>query len=219
MEEIDLREIFYIIRKRIWILILITIVFSVTSGILSFFVLEVGYSTFTTLMLGKPNDYSLEYNDVLLNQKLVSTYGELAKSNLVTNEVKKNLNLDMMTKSISYSVNVSLVKNTEIIKITVNSNNPEFAARIANETASVFIKHVSVIMKIDNVQVLDIAQLPVIPVKPKPMLNITIACFLGVIISIFIIFLLEYLDNTIKTPDEIKKLLELPIIGMIPYNK
>ena len=222
MEEIELREYFYILLKRMWIIVLITVLSVATSGIVSFFVLEPEYSTFTTLMLGKPQDYSnqekIEYNDVLLNQKLVSTYGELAKSRVVSNEVIKNLNLNITPGQLSGKTSVSLVRDTEIIKITVNDYSPVMAAKIANETAKVFMKNVSNIMKIENVQVIDKAEVPTAPFKPNKMMNIAIAGVLGVMVSVFIIFLLEYLDNTIKTPEEVERHLDLPVIGMIPKS-
>ncbi len=219
MEEIELRELFYIIWKRIWIILLITILAVATSGIVSFYVLEPEYQTFTTLMVGKPKqsgEENMQYQDVLMNQKLVSTYGELAKSKIVSNEVIDKLNLDMSADTLRNKVSVSLVKNTEIIKIEVIDNDPEFASMIANETALVFMKNVTNIMKIENVQVIDKAEVPIHPIKPRPMLNMAIAGVLGIMVSVFLIFLLEYLDNTIKTPADVEKYLGLSVIGTIP---
>ncbi len=76
------------------LIILMTILSITASGLVSYFVLEPEYQTFTTLIVGKPKDYQnvdnkLEYNDLLLNQKLVSTYGELVKTRIVADEVIK----------------------------------------------------------------------------------------------------------------------------------
>lgn len=217
----SLREYFLILQKRLWVIILITIVAVVASGIVSFFVLEPEYQTFTTLMVGKPKDYQnydqkLEYNELLLNQKLVNTYGQIVKSRVVADEVIKNLNLDLTFKGFTNKVNVNLVKDTEIIKIEVTDTDPQLAAQIANETAQVFMKSVTEIMKIENIQVIDEAQVPESPIKPRPKLNMAIAGVLGLMVSIFIVFLLEYLDNTIKTPEDVQRYLELPVIGTIP---
>lgn len=223
MEETELRELFLIILRRFWIIVLITVISVATSGIVSYFVLDFEYETFTTLMLSKPNtgigtNEIIQYNDILLNQKLVSTYGEIAKSRIVSNEVIKNLELDLTPEQLRNKVSVSLVKDTEIIKIVVNDNSPELAAKIANETAQVFKRNVVNMMKIENVQVIDKAEVPINPVKPRPMLNMVIAGVLGVMISVFLIFFLEYIDNTIKTPSDVERYLDLPIIGMIPKS-
>lgn len=220
MEEIELRELFYILVKRLWLIALITILCVITSGIISFYVLEPEYQTFTTLIVGKPKDYNdeIEYNDVLLNQKLVSTYGEIVKSRTVSNEVVNNLGLSITPEQLKERVSVTSVKDTQIIKIQVTDGDPQLAASIANELATVFTKHVIRIMKIDNVQTIDAAEVPMSPVKPKHMLNMAIAGVLGVMVSVFLVFLLEYLDNTIKTVEDVQRHLDLPVIGMIPKN-
>ena len=221
MEEISLKEYFLIIRKRMWLIILLTVLSIVASGLVSYFVLEPEYQTFTTLMVGKPKDYQnvdskLEYNDLLLNQKLVSTYGELVKMRVVADEVIKNLKLDISYKDFREKVNVNLVKDTEIIKLEVVDPDPVLAAEIANETARVFMQNVKDIMMVENVQVIDEARVPDIPIKPRPNLNMAIAGVLGLMIGVFLVFLLEYLDSTIKTPDDVERYLDLPVVGTIP---
>jgi capsular polysaccharide biosynthesis protein len=68
----------------------------------------------------------------------------------------------------------------------------------------------------DNVQFIDPAKVPTNPVKPRPALNIAIAAVLGVMVSVFVIFLAEYFDNTIKTPQDIEHNLGLPVLGSVP---
>ena len=221
MEEISLKELFLILRKRLWLIILPTIFFVVASGIISFFVLKPKYQTFTTLMVGNPRDYQsidnrLEYNDLLLNQKLVPTYGELVKTRVVAERVIDKLNLDMDYNNFIKKANVNLVEDTEIIKLEIVDTDPELATKIANETAIVFMENVKEFMLVDNVQVIDRAQIPNKPISPMPKLNMAIAGVLGLMLGMFLVFLLEYLDNTIKTPEDVERYLGLPVIGTIP---
>lgn len=143
MEGNVLKEYLSIIWKRLWIIILITILATAASGLVSYYVLGPEYETYTTLMLSKPSNRvasieAIQYDDILLNQRLVSTYGEIVKSRLVSNEVISNLNLKSTPEQLEKKVKVTLVSDTEIIKIVVNDNNPELAAIIANEIAQVF---------------------------------------------------------------------------------
>jgi capsular polysaccharide biosynthesis protein len=218
LETIDLREYIHIIRKRIWIIILITAVAVLSSSVISFFILPSVYETATTMMIGKPKEQEqrMEYNDVLLSQKLVKTYGKLAESRLVSSEVIEDLGLTITPEEFIQKINVSPVQDTEIIMIKVQDRNPKLAAAIANDLALVFQKYVTNIMKVDNVQIIDKAEIPKEPVKPKPLFNMAIAGFLGIMVGFGVVFLLEYLDNTIKTPNDVEKYLELPIIGVIP---
>lgn len=217
-ETIDLREYIEIIRKRIWIIAVITVLAVATSGIISFFILEPVYETSTTLMVGKTKEQEaqIQYNDILLSQKLVKTYGEIAKSRTVSKEVIQNLQLELTPEQLKEKVSVNLVGDTEIIMVKVQDTDPALTATVANNLAQVFMKHVVKIMRVDNVQVIDKAEIPIKPIKPRVMLNILIAGLVGLMVSLGMVFLLEYLDNTIKTPADIEKYLELPIIGAIP---
>lgn len=218
-ETIDLREYFDIIRKRIWIVILITVISVLTSAVLSYFILNPLYETSTTLMVNKAkNEQSniINYEDVMLNQKLVVTYGEIAKSRTVLDKVINDLKLDITYEDLVEKIEVTPVKDTEIMNIKVSNNDPTLATKIANKLPQVFTNEVIRITKADSVQVIDYAKIPKDPVKPRPLLNIIIAGFLGIMIGLFVIFLMEYMDNTIKTPLDIEKHIGLPVIGVIP---
>lgn len=223
MEEISLEEIFYLIKNKIKFIMGIILMFIIISGVFSFYIITPEYETFTTLMVGKPKDYQTEdpidYDDLMLNQKLVHTYGVLVKSRDVSDQVIENLNLKLDYEEFGKKVNVNLVEDTEIIKIEVRDKNPKLATRIANETAKVFMASVKNFMKVENIQVIDKAQVPKRPIKPKPLLNISIAAVLGLMISIFIILLMEFLDNTIKDPDDIEEKLNMNLMGVIPKFK
>ncbi|MGB4186161.1 MAG: Wzz/FepE/Etk N-terminal domain-containing protein, partial [Caldicoprobacterales bacterium] len=121
-ETMDLREILQIIYKRLWFIILVTLVCIISSGIISIFVLDSIYEASTTLMVSKTRDdqsSNLQYNDILMNQKLVKTYSEIVKSNRVLEKVIEQLDLDMTTGDLKNKIQVSSVSDTEIIRIAV----------------------------------------------------------------------------------------------------
>lgn len=218
-ETIDLREYFEIVRKHLGMIALITMFAVTASAAVSFFWLLPVYETSTTLMVNKAKEdinRTVETQDIMLSRQLVTTYGEIAKSNVVLNKVIKDLNLEMSADELSEKITITPVKETEIMRIIVSDTTPRVASSIANVTASVFMEEVARIMKIDNVQIIDRAEIPESPVKPNKLLNVAIAGVLGVMAGLFIAFLREYLDNTLKTPEDIEKHLELQVIGMIP---
>ncbi len=223
MEEITLQELFFILRKRLGLIIVIMLVTFATVAGTTFFILEPEYESTTTLLLGKPQEYQttsqgIEYSDIQLNQKLISTYAEIAKSHKVLDQVKANMGWDMTYGQLSSYINVSMLRDTEIIKVSAVHTNPVIAASLANETAEVFMSTVSDLMKIDNVQVVDEAKTMANPIKPNVKMNLAISLVLGVMLGVFLAFIIEALDNSVKSPNDIEKL-GLKVIGMIPMDK
>ena len=101
--------------------------------------------------------------------------------------------------------------------MTVEDNNAARAVEIANEVSETFQKEIQGIMNVDNVNILAKAELKEnpTPVKPNPILNMAIATILGFMVGIGLVFLLEYLDNTLKDAHEVEAYLGLPVIGSI----
>ncbi len=71
-------------------------------------------------------------------------------------------------------------------------------------------------MKTGNIRIVDRAEVPKNPVKPKKKLNIILSIVVGLTMGIGFAFFLEYFDNTIKLPDEIKEHLKIPYLGPVP---
>lgn len=71
-------------------------------------------------------------------------------------------------------------------------------------------------MQTADVQVIDAAVLPLHPIKPRVKLNIAIGAVLGMFLGVGLAFLLEFMDNTVKTKEDVERLLGLPVLGQIP---
>ena len=221
-ETIDLREYFAIIKKRFWIIALITVVAMVVSGVISFFMLSPVYEAKSTLIVNTEKNEETQMitgDQFSVSQKLAVTYGEIIKSRKVLESVISNLKLDSEYEDLVEKITVSPVKDTQIISISVQDTNPKKARDIANEIPKVFEKEVKRITKANDIQVIDKAILPENPIKPNKIMNVAIAAVLGMMIGLFVVFVLEYLDNKIKTPQDVEKHLDLPILGVIPNEK
>ena len=222
-EEIELRQYWDVLRKRWMIVILLPIIAAVTSGIVSYFFIKPVYQASTTLIVGKKASEAgqvasqmLDNNVLLANQQLAKTYATIAQSRTVEQNVIKNLNLPLTVESLDSLISINPVKTTEILEIQVTNTNPELAATIANTMAQEFSKAVIEIKKVDSVSIVDAAVTPDNPIKPNKKLNVLIAFVVGLMASVGLVFLLEYMDNTIKTTSDIEKLLGIPVLGVIP---
>ncbi|WP_195939354.1 YveK family protein [Romboutsia sp. 1001713B170131_170501_G6] len=218
-ETIDLKEYFSIIKKRFWIIALLTVLAAIISGVLSFFVLKPVYQANSTLIVNTEQNEEtniLTGDQFTVTQKLAVTYGEIIKSRAVIEPVIKKLDIDKTYEELVEQIVVSPVKDTQIIDISVEDQNPKKARDIANEIPKVFTKEAKRITNANSVEVIDKAIIPENPIKPNKVMNVAIAAVLGLMIGLFVVFLKEYLDNKIKTPQDIEKHLDLPILGVIP---
>lgn len=218
-ETIDLREYFSIIKKRSKIIVIITLIAMLVSAAVSFFMLSPVYETNTTLIVNRSEavqDQNMTNDEYTVSQKLATTYGEIIKSRTVLDEVIDELKLDMTYSQLASMVSVSPVGDTQIINIKVQDTNPTKAMNIANAIPKVFTKEVKRITKANGAEVVDKAVLPQNSIKPNKVMNVAIATVLGVMIGLFLVFVLEYMDTKMKKPEDITKHLDLPILGVIP---
>ena len=121
--EIDLREIFQIVRKYLALLIIIPIIFAVIGALVSIFIIKPIYESSTTLIVREDKDIEEEISksDVDLSKSLIYTYAEMAISNTVLENTAKNLDIDKLN---SKSITVSPVRDTQILKVAVQNNDP-----------------------------------------------------------------------------------------------
>jgi len=218
-EAIDLRQLMGTIKKRFWLIALITIIAATVSGVVSFFVLTPVYEARTQILVNQAKSKEQFYNSYELqtNVQLIQTYNDIIKSPAILGEVTKQLNLDMTPKQLSNQIQVTNSQDSQVAHIVVQDTNAKLAVKIANTTASVFKKEVPKIMNIDNVSILAKAELDesLSPIKPQPLMNIAIGIAVGLMLGVALSFLLEYLDNSIKDEQDIDQVMELPVIGVI----
>ena len=220
MEEqvISISEIFEALKKR-WILIVsITLVATLISGILSFFVIKPTYEASTKVFVGK-EESSLEgynTNDIQMYQKLLQTYAETIKTNEVIQAAINNTNADLSVKDVKDSLTVTPIADTQILQIKYKNNDPEVAKSILENITNEFVILSKELVPNGNVRVIEAVQLPEDPVAPNKKMNIAIAFLLGLMVSVGLVFLLEYIDNTFKTKENLEKELGIPVIGLIP---
>lgn len=223
MEELDLKELFSMFWTRKVYIILITLIFMVIGAIYSYVFVAPKYMSYTTLLLATSSEdtskaSTITTTDITLNNNLVSTYSELIKSKSVLVPVINNLKINKTEDALKGAITVSARKNTQIIEIDVVDSNPTEAKMIADEIAKVFMTQVSDIYKINNVHVVDEAEITTTPYNINHVKDIVMFAFIGLVVACIYVILANMLDTTVKTKEDVEKKLGLTVLTTIPLN-
>ena len=220
MEEqvISIEEIFEALKKRWKMIALITILATVVSGVLSFFVINPVYEASTKVFIGKEENSEEGYNsnDIAMYQKLLKTYAQAIKTRDLLDAAIKETKYDLTVGQVSSGLTVTPVTDTQILEIKYQSLDPKEAEVILKSISNEFIKISKELVPNGNVRVIETVEMPENPISPNKVMNIAIAFLLGVMVSVGLVFLLEYMYNTYKTKEQLEKELEIPVLGIIP---
>lgn len=217
METIDLKDLFDYYKSKMGVVILFITLVGILGCLYGLFIQKPMYKSSTSIILiSEAKDNSqLTYNDVSVNQNLVSTYSEIIKSKRVLNQVINNLNLNYTYGALSNNIEVSSVTGTQIIKITVTDENSKTAMKVANEIGKVFAKEIPELYNISNVNILDTAEQATEASNINIVKQSIISLFIGLIFGLGIVFVMYYFDRTVKKASQIEDKLKLPVLATI----
>ncbi len=217
METIDLKDLFDYYKSKLGVVILFVVLVGILGCLYGLFIQKPMYKSSTSIVLiSEAKDNSqLTYNDVSVNQNLVSTYSEIVKSKRVLGQVINNLNLDYSYGALSNNIEVSSVTGTQIIKITVTDENSKTAMKVANEIAKVFSKEIPELYNISNVNVLDTAEVASSAYNVNIAKQSTIFLLAGLVLGLGVVFVMYYFDRSVKNASQIEDKLKLPVLATV----
>ena len=217
MEELDLKEMLnYFWSKKMYIIIA-SLIALLLGMVYTIWIQEPQYKSYTTILL-KGTESQITSNDIALNQKLVDAYREIVKSKRVLNKVITNLELNYSYEYLFSKVNVESVNDTEIIKVSVTDGDNITARDITNEIAYVFNNEVVKLYDLQNIGIIDRAEISDAPSNINVIKQLILALLIGIILGFAVVFIMFYFDNTLKNTTFIEEKLGLSIIGSIPRD-
>ena len=222
MEEFDLKRFAKTAWQKKWLIIAIMVISMVIGYCYSFFLVVPKYQSSTTIVLTKvesagetESQDSITQTDITMNKSLVDTYSDIITSNKVAKTVIENLGLDMNEETLKKAISVTTGDTSAILKITVSNENAELAKNLTNEVAKVFSEQIKEIYKINNVNIIDEAEVETIPYNVHHVKDLAIFFVLGMFLSGGLILVIYMLDTTIKQTEDIENL-KLQVIGIVP---
>lgn len=226
-EEIDLKELFKMFWKYKVIIILITVIFAIIGFCYTEYYVVPKYKSTTTLLLAQNSAQDTQdatneitQTDISLNQKLVSTYSVLVKSKSVLDQVLENLNMDRsLEEELKKNIEVKAVEDTQVIEITYINEDSNVAYKVASELANVFCKKIVEIYNINNVYIVDKAEIAEEPYNINYIKTIIIFAIIGVGLSCMTVFIISLFDTTVKTQEDVENSTGLVVLAQVPEIK
>ena len=146
---------------------------------------------------------------------MVNNYIEMLKGNNIQSQAANELNME--TSEVNAALTISNQTNTQIISITATTTDPELSKQIVDAVVKVFRKEVKETLNVNNIAVVDQAEVATAPVSPNLKMNLIIGALLGGFISVGYLFIKFMLDTHIHNKEEAEKYLGIPMLGSIPY--
>lgn len=218
--EIDLVELFYLLRSKIWIIILTCIIAASATGLFSSFVITPIYTSTTKLyILTKSTSISnLNLSDLQMGTQLTQDYMVLIKSRPVVTQVIDNLELNMTYEELVDIITIENPSNTRILEIKAEYPDPYIAKQIVDEFAAVSSEQIATIMDAEEPATVEEGYMQPYPSSPNNKKNTIIGGLVGIALAAGIIIARHLLDDTIKGADDVEKYLGLNTLGLIPIE-
>lgn len=219
--EIDLLELLMVMKKHLSAILMAGIVGLVIMFAYTSFLVTPLYSASSMMYVMPDNSNNMNsstLSDMQVGQQLTSDYSSMIKSHSFMEDVIKKLNLTIDYQQLLEKVEVTNPTSSRILQVTVNDPNPQTAADIANEMASVAESKLKEITGIQAIKIYEEAAVPDRPSSPSLKKNCALGLLAGIVLAMAVITILYLLDDTIKTEDDIEKYLGMTTLAVLPYN-
>lgn len=215
---LSLRDLLRILRKRLWVIVLI-VVLAVGTAVGLSMVQTPQYEATIKTLVGQDQGITDNPQEALALQNLTETMAEAANSRPIAEAVIQQLGLQSTPEEILGSMSVEPIPGTQFVQMSYRDTSPERAQRVVNAIGSVFSEQISEASSDASAitaTVWEPAEEPNEPVSPNPVRNGLLALMLGLILGVGLAFLLEYLDDSWRSPEEAEQVSGIPTFGVIP---
>jgi len=224
----ELIKYFRVLRRRLWMIVICPIVAALAAGIVSLALPPV-YEAQVVLLVrpAQPLGSTDPTVAALTSAEISSTYASLMTERPLLESVSADLGLKIKPVDLAKEIKVTPEPNTTILDVSVQDTNPALARDLANRLVANFIAQVKQMQQQetlvanartgDDLVVVSPAVLPDKPVSPNKTLNVAIAFAAGLLVALGIAFLLDYLDQSIKSDEELTERLGLISIGHVAF--
>lgn len=217
-ENIDIRRFIDIIFSKKKILVFIIIVSMAIGYVYSYHLKQDIYKSSETILLAQneKDDMQITQNDLNVNTNLITTYSNIARSYNVVETTINNLGIQIPISEVQNNIVVEEKKNTQIIEITIKNKNPEVAMKLTRELTKVFAEQVKNIYNLENINIIDEAEIESFPCNTNHVKDMSIFVIMGLGLIGVLVLIFYMFDDTIKQESDVVNYTGLQALGIIP---
>ena len=218
--EIDLVEIWQVIKKQFGLLVIIVILCAVLAGVISKFFIAPKYTSSSTIFLTPSISETgvVDYTSQNSNEKLVNNVMALLVQDNILSEVATQTGMESV-EDLRNQIKVSNDTNTTLVKVEATTLDPKLSKNIVNSTVNVFIDTMQENLNLKNIEIVDKAKLSYEPSGPNVKKNILMGAAAGFVMDALIVVLKVLTNTKLKSKEEAEKYLKLPVFCELPVIK
>ena len=212
-------DVLYLLRKlwsKKFFIIFIALVVGTIALLGSVFLIKPKYTSTTRIYVVSRTADSITNQDLQAGSYLVKDYQEVITSNEVLSSVIDKEKLSLTPNELSSMISVTIPTDTRVISISVEDDNAQEAATIANTVREVAAEKIKAVTKVDDVTTLEAAEVPKEPSSPNIKLNTLIGVIAGGVLAVISIIIVGVLDDRVRRPEDIEETLGMTLIGVVP---
>ena len=220
--ELSILEIIHILIKKIWVILLATVVGFSAAFLVSTFLIAPMYTSSCQMYVNPGNaesstgTYIGDYGDLQYAQKLVNSYIIILKTDTFLHDVAATANLPYSASQIRGMLSLSSINNTEFFEVQIESKSADDSFKLVKTITELAPSEIIRIRESDSVKIVSPATNPMGPSSPNILLNAMIGAMLGFVAAAAIVILVEVLDTRVKSEEDITSHYDIPVIGCIP---
>lgn len=217
-EELDLVDLVFTLLRRRKLIVLIALPICIL-GILFAATRPNVYKAEMVMMVSSGRNFSassLDGGELSVNQKLATTYAEIAKSNIILKNVIKKYDLETTLEGLQTNITINPIRDTELLQLTYKNSDPGLAAAVVNEIGNEFILKVREVMNFQNIKIVESAEVPREPLPKKRALIVVISFLFSIMVGCMTAFIVEFFFCKLRKPKDIERILGTSMLGMVP---
>lgn len=212
----ELRATLGFLHRRWWLLILGPVAAGLAAYLVTLQLTPVYRASATLLVNQTQGPGPVQYTDILTSERLTNTYAQLVRRPAVLDDVIRRLNLSLTSEALESRIAVAPIKDTQLLRVDVRDPDPHQAALIANTTAAAFRDdNASQLSPPGAVSIVKDAAPPSRPASPNLTLNLLFAGLIGLVAAAGLGMMLDYLDDTVKSAEDVATTAGLPTLGKL----